>query len=487
MLGTFTSMSSPGGMGNLSYGGGSTIPQSSQFALQNTTINSSSSSGSSANDSRVHRPPFMASFSVDTLDTFVSALITHLAASKHCPINQWIPLGTDTRENMFYQFLYKELVTDESDFFNLLEDPHRFVAKSQEYLQTSRKAKGVMSDTEAVKTLLKFKFSNPTSDSQIKYVTSQWVKFLQAHRDMIDNPSGADQSGLVDTFIESNLTKVSKAQHYMFAYLRDMLPKPKTLKEAYQHLLKKLHATDAACQIGLQVGMIFPSDPTQLQHQESTKIGGSENTGAKRPRGDNDKQSQSSNQGSSAKGTKYDGACTRCGTLGHRAKQCARPDDQSQYLNDDPNTEYSDSQAWANVLKQWPGMLSATQDPRCPNKQHIFSIDGPPKISGNEKPSTKPTGGGGRGRGGRGSRGRGGGRGKGKCKCSIHSDDHCTPTDDEHLVTLVKANASLHLNFTNIYTPTVVTNTYALIDPLPRTPSQGSLRTQPHSGRPLDG
>ena len=301
MLGNFTSMSSPGGMGNLSYGGGSTIPQSSQFALQNTTINSSSSSGSSASDSRVHKPPFMASFSVDTLDAFVSATITHLAASKYCPINQWIPLGTDTRENMYWQFLYKGLVTDESDFHKMLDDPHRFVAVSQEYLQTSRKAKGVMSDTEAVKTLLKFKFSNPTSDSQIKFVTSQWVKFLQAHRELIDNHSGSDQSGLVETFIESNLTKVSKAQHYMFAYLRDMLPKPKTLKEAYQHLLMKLRETDTACQIGLQVGMIFPSDPTQLQHQEPAKTGGSDKPGVKRPRGDNDKQSQSSSQGSSAK------------------------------------------------------------------------------------------------------------------------------------------------------------------------------------------
>jgi len=255
---------------------------------------------------------FMASFSVDTLDAFVSATITHLAASKYCPINQWIPLGTDTRENMYWQFLYKGLVTDESDFHKMLDDPHRFVAVSQEYLQTSRKAKGVMSDTEAVKTLLKFKFSNPTSDSQIKFVTSQWVKFLQAHRELIDNHSGSDQSGLVETFIESNLTKVSKAQHYMFAYLRDMLPKPKTLKEAYQHLLMKLRETDTACQIGLQVGMIFPSDPTQLQHQEPAKTGGSDKPGVKRPRGDNDKQSQSSSQGSSAKGTKYDGACTRC-------------------------------------------------------------------------------------------------------------------------------------------------------------------------------
>ena len=80
MLGTFTSMSSPGGTGNLSYGGGSTIPQNSQFSLQNTTINSSNSGGGSiGRDTRVHRPPIMSSFSVDTLDAFVNATITHLS------------------------------------------------------------------------------------------------------------------------------------------------------------------------------------------------------------------------------------------------------------------------------------------------------------------------------------------------------------------------------------------------------------------------
>jgi hypothetical protein len=246
-----------------------------------------------------------------------------------------------------------------------------------------------------------------------------------------------------------------------------MQPKPKTIKEAYQLLLLKWRDTEAACEIGLQVGMIFPTDPTQLVHHDATKQGGgSETSGAKRPRsGENDRKGQASSQSSNAS-AKIEGHCTRCGALGHKAKTCTRPADQSHYLNDDPNIEYADSQGWANVLNQWPGMLSATLYPRCPRKDHIFSIDGPPKKAADEiHPLTKPSsGGGGRGRGGRGPRGRGGGRGRGKCKCSIHSDEQCTLTDDEHLATLTKTNAPSHLNFTNIYTPTVVTNTYTLID-----------------------
>ena len=99
------------------------------------------------------------------------------------------------------------------------------------------------------------------------------------------------------------------------------------------------------------MGMTFPSDAARLEHIEPTKSGGSDKPGGvKRPRGDNDKKGQSSSQqGSSAK-EQYDGACTRCGTLGHRAKVCARPDDQNHYLNNDPNTEYADSQCWKNVL-----------------------------------------------------------------------------------------------------------------------------------------
>jgi len=116
MLGNFTSMSSPGGLGNLSYGGGS-IPQlNTQYSLQNTMSNSSSSGGGSmGHDIRVYKPPFMATFTIESLDAFVSATITNLAASKHCPINQWIPLNTDTRENMYWQFFGRQLVTDEAD------------------------------------------------------------------------------------------------------------------------------------------------------------------------------------------------------------------------------------------------------------------------------------------------------------------------------------------------------------------------------------
>ena len=71
-------------------------------------------------------------------------------------------MGTDTRENMYWQFFGRRLVTDDTDFNSLLDDAQRFVAVSKVYLQKSRAVKGVMSDTEAVKTLLKFKFNNPT-------------------------------------------------------------------------------------------------------------------------------------------------------------------------------------------------------------------------------------------------------------------------------------------------------------------------------------
>ena len=111
-------------------------------------------------DIRVYKPPFMATFTIESLDAFVSATITNLAASKHCPINQWIPLNTDTRENMYWQFFGRQLVTDEADFNNLLEDAPKFVSVAKQYLQKSRAVKGVMSDTESFKTLLKFKFNN---------------------------------------------------------------------------------------------------------------------------------------------------------------------------------------------------------------------------------------------------------------------------------------------------------------------------------------
>ena len=60
---------------------------------------------------------------------------------------------------MYWHFLLgRQLVTDEADFNNLLDDVQRFIGVAKQYLQKSRAraVKGVMSDTEAVKTLLKF-------------------------------------------------------------------------------------------------------------------------------------------------------------------------------------------------------------------------------------------------------------------------------------------------------------------------------------------
>ena len=216
MLGNYTSMSSPGGMGNLSYEGGSLTQSSHQLLPQNTSINSSSSNGGSM--AIWGKKPYMATFSVESLSAFVSAVITHLAAGQYCSLNQWIPYGTETRENMYYQFLSKQLI-GEDDLEAILADAPRFVRIANEYLQKSRAVKGVLSDTEAVQTQLKFKFNDPTNEKQNTYLTTSWVKFQQAHRELIDVPSGTDQQGLVDAFIECNLTRVSKAQYYMFAYL----------------------------------------------------------------------------------------------------------------------------------------------------------------------------------------------------------------------------------------------------------------------------
>ena len=119
---------------------------------------------------------------------------------------------------------------------------------------------------------MKFKFTN---DTQRKGITAQWVKFIHDHRDLIDNPSGSNQTELVDAFIEVNLLRgCSKAQNFIFFHLRDMKPKPTSLREAYQAVRSKLRSTESKCEIGLQVGMIFP-DPTYLQYiisPESTKV-----------------------------------------------------------------------------------------------------------------------------------------------------------------------------------------------------------------------
>jgi len=410
----------------------------------------------------------MAKFTVESLDNFVTQTETHLAGQRQCPISTWIPMHSNAWDSMYWSFEARGLVTGDADFKAMLEDTTRFLTVAKLYLQKSRAVKGVLSDQENVRAGLKFKFNNPTNESQKDGLTTQWVKFLHEHRDLIDNPSGSDQTELVDSFIEVNLLRgCSKAQNFIFSHLRDMKPKPTSLREAYQAVLSKWRSTEGNCEVGLQVGMIFP-DPTYLQYfaPESNKVGGSATAGPKRARSDNEYQGHSTDKNST---TNFVGACTLCGIKNkHPAKSCPMKGEQGPYLNHDPNTEYANSNAWKAVLANWPQMLDETKYPRNPSEYHIKQFDGSKKSSSSSKPPPNPTGGGGRGRGdrdhhGKGrSSGRGDGKGRGKCKCSL--PQHCTPTDDDHLANLLSNYAPMHLNFTNVYTPITVANTFTLID-----------------------
>ena len=246
-----------------------------------------------------------------------------------------------------------------------------------------------------------------------------------------------------------------------------MKPKPTSLREAYQAVLSKWRSTESNCEVGLQVGMIFP-DPTYLQYiaPESNKVGGTATAGPKRARSDNEYQGHSTDKNST---TNFVGACTLCGIKNkHPAKSCPMKGEQGPYLNHDPNTEYANSNAWKAVLANWPQMLDETKYPRNPSEYHIKQFDGSKKSSSSSKPPPNPTGGGGRGRGDRDQHGkgrpsgRGDGKGRGKCKCSL--PQNCTPTDDDHLANLLSNYAPMHLNFTNVYTPITVANTFTLID-----------------------
>ena len=397
MLNTYANMSSPGGLTNLSFTGYPSLGQFSPVAPQLTAnTNSGSSSGGATSQGAsmlVHKPPFMATFTVESLDNFVTQTETHLAGQKLCPISTWIPMHSGAWETMYWSFESRGLINGVSEFKALLEDTPQFLTVAKQYLQKSRAVKGVRSDQEAVRTMLKFKFNNPTHDLQKDGLTTQWVKFIHEFRDLIENPSGSDQTELVDAFIEVNLLRVSKAQNFMFSHLRDMKPKPTSLREAYQALLSKWRSTEGNCEVGLQVGMIFP-DPTYLQYvaPESNKSGGSATAAPKRARSDTEQQGQSTDQISTTS-SNYVGICTMCGIKNkHPPKSCPSKGKPGQHLNYDPNTEYAQSKAWEQVLERWPTMLEATGYPRNPSQYHISQCEGPTKqTTGSSKPPQNPT------------------------------------------------------------------------------------------------
>jgi len=283
----------------------------------------------------------------------------------------------------------------------MLQDTDRFLLVSKRFLQQHRAVRGTSSSPiDIIKSKLKFNFNNPTRDEQRAAMNKQWAEFSNDHPDLANPNPGADHSTLVGEFITLNMSPraCSKAQHFMFAYLRDYIPKITTLTKAYSLLLPKWMETKRACEVGIQVGMIFPEN-YRLQHmgnQSYSKQGGSayDYNSQKRPRteysGDNQSQPQ------------QEGLCTVCGIKGHLPKQCQYFGvHTNKFANQELDVEYANSSAWGAVLAQYPNILAITKYPRVPRMSHLSTHDRQTKHS------SQASGGGGRGRGTDSSRGRG--------------------------------------------------------------------------------
>ena len=80
----------------------------------------------------VHRPPQMLTFSVESLDKFVTETETHLAAQKLCPIHMWITMNSNVWETMRWSFDAKGLIAGGvEEFKDLLKDTPKFLEKQE--------------------------------------------------------------------------------------------------------------------------------------------------------------------------------------------------------------------------------------------------------------------------------------------------------------------------------------------------------------------
>ena len=91
---------------------------------------------------------------------------------------------------------------------------------------------GEQSSRTKVQDGLRFSITNFLDSSQLDRVIETWSTFKFANLHLIENSGLEDQSSLIQTFIETNLTsKASTGQKFLFGKLKDQprLTRPTTL------------------------------------------------------------------------------------------------------------------------------------------------------------------------------------------------------------------------------------------------------------------
>jgi len=430
------------------------------------------------------KPIIMTTFNDTEFQRFTNSLDTYLIENKPVYLKKWLRHNVRAYFELHKSLLGNNLVSKhDEDFQLLLDNPEAFLIVAKQYLMMNKTTyKKETSDMDLVVRFLKLDFRT-TDKAEKQMVITQFGDLREKHGHLFENLLTSDQLRLFEEFIRINNDDDTNApyQTFIISAIRDKKPPIDSLDEALNFLLWKWSETKAMVDICERIGMawkkFFPKTHSSIQ-----SINNKRSFGASNDSGHIDTKYHPRTIDNPTKKTslKKEELCYHCGMGNHVSSICGQ-DSAGPYFNNDSNSSYSESAAWAKCKRDLPNIEKVTTYPKIPSRKEQRKIESqedlitnkalssdsnhnnktskPKSDHGNKKPHENKYG--------PGNNKHAGGR-KYKCKLPCSCID-VSYNDDEHVANILAHDKHSHLyNKVNILSPGlpshIIATTFALID-----------------------
>ena len=126
---------------------------------------------------------------------------------------------------------------------------------------------------------LRFNITDFLDSNQLQSMIRTWSSFIHTNNSIMENKDTEDQSTLVHTFIDTNMSaKASVGQKFLFGKLKDLPSpsRPTTLENAFDFVLAEFKDIRKSCQtaysVGYRMSSSFQDTHTNAIHKKHTPI-----------------------------------------------------------------------------------------------------------------------------------------------------------------------------------------------------------------------
>jgi hypothetical protein len=213
---------------------------------------------------------------------------------------------------------------------------------------------------------LRFCITDFLDSNQLQGMIRTWSSFIHSNSSIIENKDNEDQSTLVHTFIDTNISgKASVGQKFLFGKLKDLPSpsRPTTLESAFEFVLSEFRDIRKSCQtaysVGYRMSSSFQDTHTNTIHKKHTptRVTGTPQSTAKSTDFVRVPGTKTVKPSLKTPSSVSNTVCKGCGVSGHPQAECVRK--EHPYFNAEA-CEFKDSTKWTALQKAYPRLIEAT-------------------------------------------------------------------------------------------------------------------------------